>query len=499
MLQAGSMDVNMSNKKKMLICGLFQAIGWFLFIIFLGLYISEWLSEPSVRLAECQSELQNQSSQTQARIASLGQCMEAMEKEKKKDEEEGGRLRVQLVNANQSVEEMKGRASSFDGSGGRHVPPTAVTCRNIYRAPTGPQRGEPASRDQSDFLLLAATLSPPPPRFVCVAWCGFCGWVVNDCVSGCLPTAADVERDGLLPPTSLFYRPLSSVLSFKGNSESESESPKRRSQKQMKKNVSFEAHDDEDGQDQGTSAESEQKKVKARRPVLRRAVAKTIAKKVLNVQHGKRRRKTESSEDEDDDEDDEAPKKQTRHPVAKNVSYKEDDDFETDLDDLIEMTGEGAEEQQDNSETIEKVLDRRVGKKGATGASTTVYATEANGDPCADFDTKKEEGEAQYLIKWKGWSYIHSTWESENSLQQQKVKGLKKLENFKKKEEEIKQWLAKVSPEDVEYYNCQQELASELNKQYQIVERVIAVETTMAVEGRTPAHAHHLALHKRRH
>ena len=45
-------------------------------------------------------------------------------------------------------------------------------------------------------------------------------------------------------------------------------------------------------------------------------------------------------------------------------SYKEDDDFETDSDDLIEMTGEGADEQQDNSETIEKVLDIRLGKKG---------------------------------------------------------------------------------------------------------------------------------------
>lgn len=33
--------------------------------------------------------------------------------------------------------------------------------------------------------------------------------------------------------------------------------------------------------------------------------------------------------------------------------------------------------------------------------------------------------------------------------------------------------LGKVSPEDIEYFNCQQELASELNKQYQIVERVI--------------------------
>uniref|UniRef100_A0A8C6N9Z3 DNA helicase n=1 Tax=Melopsittacus undulatus TaxID=13146 RepID=A0A8C6N9Z3_MELUD len=157
-----------------------------------------------------------------------------------------------------------------------------------------------------------------------------------------------------------------------------------------------------------------------------------------------------------------------------SFSYKEDDDFETDSDDLIEMTVEGADEQQDNCETIEKVLDIRLGKKGAVGASTTVYATEANGNPSADFDPEKDEGEVQYLIKWKGWSYIHSTWESDESLQQQKVKGLKKLENFKKKEEEIKQWLGKVSPEDVEYFNCQQELASELNKQYQIVERVIA-------------------------
>uniref|UniRef100_A0A8D2LUR3 DNA helicase n=1 Tax=Varanus komodoensis TaxID=61221 RepID=A0A8D2LUR3_VARKO len=217
---------------------------------------------------------------------------------------------------------------------------------------------------------------------------------------------------------------------------------------------------DEDGQEQGTSAESEaeQKKVKARRP--RDGACLPSALSPGNARWG-------------------------GEPHAASFcprrSYKEDDDFETDSDDLIEMTGEGTEEQQDNSETIEKVLDWRVGKKGglvsplsaATGASTTVYATEASGDPCADFDAEKEEGEAQFLIKWKGWSYIHSTWESEDSLQQQKVKGLKKLENYKKKEEEVKQWLAKVTPEDVEYYNCQQELASELNKQYQIVERVI--------------------------
>uniref|UniRef100_A0A671KBJ3 Chromodomain-helicase-DNA-binding protein 2-like n=1 Tax=Sinocyclocheilus anshuiensis TaxID=1608454 RepID=A0A671KBJ3_9TELE len=152
-------------------------------------------------------------------------------------------------------------------------------------------------------------------------------------------------------------------------------------------------------------------------------------------------------------------------------SYKEDqNDFETDSDDLIEMA-EGAEEQQDDdSETIEKVLETRTGKKGATGASTTLYAIEENGDPGADFDPEKDEGETQFLIKWKGWSYIHSTWESVDSLTQQKVKGMKKLENFKKKNEEMN----KASPEDLEYYNCQQELTNDLSKQFQIVERMIA-------------------------
>uniref|UniRef100_A0AAR2JQK6 DNA helicase n=1 Tax=Pygocentrus nattereri TaxID=42514 RepID=A0AAR2JQK6_PYGNA len=159
-----------------------------------------------------------------------------------------------------------------------------------------------------------------------------------------------------------------------------------------------------------------------------------------------------------------------------DCSYKEDqNDFETDSDDLIEMA-EGTEDMQDDdSETIEKVVDTRVGRKAATGATTTLYAVEANGDPGADFDPEKEEGETQYFIKWKGWSYIHNTWESVDSLTQQKVKGIKKLENFKKKNDELNAW---ASPEDLEYYNCQQELTTDLNKQFQIVERVIAHKTT---------------------
>lgn len=109
-------------------------------------------------------------------------------------------------------------------------------------------------------------------------------------------------------------------------------------------------------------------------------------------------------------------------------SYKEDQhDIETDSDDLIEMVGEAGEELLDeDSETIEKVMDTRTGKKGgeaflldslfktkrgfatclkvvcpsplATGASTTGYSVQENGDPSEGFDPENDEGETHYLI-----------------------------------------------------------------------------------------------------
>ncbi|XP_077050523.1 chromodomain-helicase-DNA-binding protein 2 isoform X7 [Siphateles boraxobius] len=246
-------------------------------------------------------------------------------------------------------------------------------------------------------------------------------------------------------------------IGAEGSSDSEGESPKRKSPRQKKKE-----------------------------PQTKSSAGKQQSQK------GRKQRKQESSEEDDEDDDDDeeedeeedTPKRQTRRRAATKVSYKEDqNDFETDSDDLIEM--EGAEEQQDDdSETIEKVLETRIGKKGATGASTTLYAIEENGNPGADFDPEKEEGETQFLIKWKGWSYIHNTWESVDSLTQQKVKGIKKLENFKKKNDELNAWLRKASLEDLEYYNCQQELTNDLSKQFQILERVIATRT-----GKSQAHS----------
>lgn len=76
----------------------------------------------------------------------------------------------------------------------------------------------------------------------------------------------------------------------------------------------------------------------------------------------------------------------------------------------------------------------------ATGSSTTVYAVEADGDPNANYNPGKEAGDTQYLIKWKNWAHIHNTWETEETLKLQNVKGMKKLDNFKKKDQEKKKW-----------------------------------------------------------
>ena len=78
-----------------------------------------------------------------------------------------------------------------------------------------------------------------------------------------------------------------------------------------------------------------------------------------------------------------------------------------------------------------------------TGSKTAIY----NDDDADDADetrdstdTETAATETQYLIKWKHWSHIHNTWESVASLREQKVNGMKKLENYRKRDDEIQKW-----------------------------------------------------------
>eukprot|EP00794_Sanderia_malayensis_P009568 gene9568-10557_t len=171
--------------------------------------------------------------------------------------------------------------------------------------------------------------------------------------------------------------------------------------------------------------------------------------------------------------DDEGERNVPSRKAASKVSYKEHSDATTDEDDVIE-TSNAASEIPDDAEVIEKVLCHRLGHPGVTGAMTTMYAAEAaelasKGLP----DPKTDATELQFYIKWNNWAHIHNTWESEKTLADQKVKGMKKLSNYIKRMDEVNNWKRIASPEDVEYFEYQQELHEEILDEYKVVDRII--------------------------
>ncbi|KAG5873587.1 hypothetical protein JTB14_032888 [Gonioctena quinquepunctata] len=223
-----------------------------------------------------------------------------------------------------------------------------------------------------------------------------------------------------------------------------------------------------------SSSESEEER--ERPPPSKRVGAKSRAT-VVKKKPMKKSRNKYSSEDESSEEDSaEERRKTVSRRKAATFSYKEDSDEKTDSEDLLEVENEPVEPvPEEKCETIEKILASRRGKKGVTGNITTCYYIEENGDPNEGVDENDlENTEDQYLIKWKDWAHIHNTWESDVSLREQKVKGMKKLENYIKKDVEIQQWLKYSTPEDVEYYECQMELSQDLLKSFNNVERIIS-------------------------
>ncbi|XP_014204371.1 chromodomain-helicase-DNA-binding protein 1 isoform X2 [Copidosoma floridanum] len=221
------------------------------------------------------------------------------------------------------------------------------------------------------------------------------------------------------------------------------------------------------------SSESESDDADVKRPPPSKSIYRKAVQKAKEKAKPRRKRVSVSSENSSYDSDE---KRQVTRRSGAQVSYKEESEVETDSEDLMEVdetTAAAEPAEPDNAETIEKIYGQRIGKKGVVGNVTTVYAVEENGDPNPE-NLEGEETETQYLIKWKGWSHIHNTWESKDSLAAQKVKGIKKLENFIKREQDISDWRKYAGPEDIDYFECQAELQQDLLKSYYNVERIIA-------------------------
>lgn len=93
----------------------------------------------------------------------------------------------------------------------------------------------------------------------------------------------------------------------------------------------------------------------------------------MNFRNGKKsstqRKKVQkgsSSEDEDDNYKKVASAGPRRQATV-NISYKEDEELKTDSDDLVEVLGEDVPQpEEDEFETLERVMDSRIGRKRGT-------------------------------------------------------------------------------------------------------------------------------------
>ncbi|VDO03625.1 unnamed protein product [Rodentolepis nana] len=128
-------------------------------------------------------------------------------------------------------------------------------------------------------------------------------------------------------------------------------------------------------------------------------------------------------------------------------------------------------------DVIEEVLKEEIRRKGATGDPTTLYNC-MEYDPNAGFDPKHEEGEIMYLIKWRNWSHLHCTWETESSLtdsnRYNSVDGLKKLYNFQYKMGVKKSLKKTAGPEELENILYEEDSEEVVLQEKMEVERIIS-------------------------
>ncbi|KAI1296747.1 Chromodomain-helicase-DNA-binding protein 2 [Halotydeus destructor] len=246
------------------------------------------------------------------------------------------------------------------------------------------------------------------------------------------------------------------------NSDSDSEALKKKS-KSRKNSENW------DGSD-STTDQSEKPRRQVKKPIKRN--------------ESKRRKRLKSVESFESDSDSDEEKRGPRRQTSKKVSYKEQSDH-TDSEDLVDVDYGDYNPETDTGETIEKILEQRLGLKGAIGQPTTPFNVESHGDP-NDALTRDSETEQQYLVKWKGKSYMHTTWETDDSLVALNAKGLKKVENYLRRVDEIRIWKQYATPEDIEYFDCQEEMANELRQLYLNCERIIAHQPSKSTETCQP-------------
>ncbi|KAL3313840.1 transcriptional regulator [Cichlidogyrus casuarinus] len=133
----------------------------------------------------------------------------------------------------------------------------------------------------------------------------------------------------------------------------------------------------------------------------------------------------------------------------------------------------------EETDMIEEVLTHEIRRPGSTGNASTHYNSRIEGDPNAGFDNASEKGELQFLIKWKNWSHLHSTWETEATLRSPDrlvpVSGLKKLELYKQRMRDTEHRKRHAgNKDDLEAIIYEEERDRQALYRYMEVDRIVA-------------------------
>lgn len=271
------------------------------------------------------------------------------------------------------------------------------------------------------------------------------------------------------------------VEKYTSENTGESDSSPQRKKRKRKNSESEEDVGSSSSDESNWGDESPDRKKPAKQAPARRTNNRASNKRKTGGRSaGRPRKKALSSEEEssEDDRDYQRFSDRRRGNNSDKPSYvvpDTDEDVDSDTVQSWTMEGEDEEGEAEVVITVDKVLDTREGRLGATGPATTVYSIkQTNKDPNdISLDDSSAEFETQYLIKWKGYSHLHNTWESDTSLEKMGAKGLKKIDNFMKKQAEINLWKKQSTADDIEYLECQMEMEQEMMRSYTTVERIV--------------------------
>lgn len=144
----------------------------------------------------------------------------------------------------------------------------------------------------------------------------------------------------------------------------------------------------------------------------------------------------------------------TRGRKQKYTEGESDDDVDPEE---AEFRKQKQQEKDDDGEVIDRVLDHEEFEE-------------------KDEITQEMKKVTRYLIKWRGKSHIHDTWDLYEDLRP--FKGFKKLDNYLKQLKTESEREKFMSPEEVEQLNIAREMKRQQLDEYLLVDRIVNTRTT---------------------